>query len=76
MHWMRRAAQYKEHCNRQSVGLIGPVISPSQGCYLKRIHKHRKKMKTHTYKPQMGFEPMTPAFERAMTVHLLDCSWI
>jgi hypothetical protein len=31
------------------------------------------KKDTNTKKPQthMGFEPMTPAFERAMTVHLL-----
>jgi hypothetical protein len=60
---------------RQPVGLLGRVISSSQGLYLytnteKRapIHKHQTSM------PLVGFEPTTPASERANTMHVLDRS--
>jgi hypothetical protein len=46
---------------RHSVGLLGRVISPSQGRYL-----------TNTEVPRVVFEPTIPAFERAKTVHPLD----
>jgi hypothetical protein len=60
---------------RHSVGLLGRVISSSQGL---PVHKHRK---THTYThkhqtsmPWVGLEPTIPASERAKTVHVLDRS--
>jgi hypothetical protein len=58
---------------RQSVGLLGRVISSSQGLYLytnteKRTHIH----KHQTSMPWVGFEPMILASERAKTVHALD----
>jgi hypothetical protein len=61
----------------QTVGLLGRVISSSQGCYLNtRQHKHRK-THTHTHQTSMswvGFEPKIPTSERAKTVHALDDS--
>jgi hypothetical protein len=30
--------------------------------------------RTETSMPQVAFEPMIPAFERAKTVHALDCA--
>jgi hypothetical protein len=64
---------------RHSVGLLGRVISSSQGLYPytnieKRthtcIHKHQTSM------PWVGFEPTIPASERAKTVHeLLWVHW-
>jgi hypothetical protein len=58
---------------RPSVGLLGRVISSSQGLYLytntenrTHIHKHQTSM------PWVGFEPMIPASERVKTVHALD----
>jgi hypothetical protein len=60
----------------QTVGLLGRVISPSQGLYLNTgQHKHRINTYTHrTSMPSMGFEPTIPASERAKTVHALDRS--
>jgi hypothetical protein len=61
------------HVNlRQSVGLLGWVISSSQGLYLytdteKRTHIH----KHQTSMPWVGFEPKIPASEWAKTVHAL-----
>jgi hypothetical protein len=53
-----------------SVGLFGRVMSPSQGRYLTQAqNKHRQ-----TAMPRVGFEPTIPAFERAKTVHALDCA--
>jgi hypothetical protein len=53
---------------RQSVGLLGRGISPSQGRYLTQIqNKHRQ-----TSIPWVGFEPTIPVFERAKTSHALD----
>jgi hypothetical protein len=68
---------------RQSVGLLGRVISPSQGLYLyTEQHKHRplpihrttqtQNKRTQTSMPRAGFEPTTPVFEWAKTAHALD----
>jgi hypothetical protein len=56
------------------VGLLGRVISPSQGLYLNTgQHKHRINAYTHhTSMPWLGFEPTIPASKRATTVHALD----
>jgi hypothetical protein len=58
----------------QTVGLLGRVISPSQGRYLHTgQHKHRINAYTHqTSMPWMGFEPTIPASELAKKVHALD----
>jgi hypothetical protein len=55
---------------RHSLGLLGRVISSSQGLYLytnteKRTYTH----KHQTSMPWVGFEPTIPASERAKTVH-------
>jgi hypothetical protein len=60
---------------RHSVGLLGRVISSSQGLYLytnteKRTYTH----KHQTSMPWVWFEPTIPASERAKTVHALDSS--
>jgi hypothetical protein len=55
----------------QSVGLLGRVISPSQGRYL-HTGQHKENKRTQTSMPRMGLEPTIPAFERAKTVHALD----
>jgi hypothetical protein len=47
----------------QTVGLLGRVVSPSQGHYL---HIGQ------SYMPWTGFEPIIPAFERAKAVNVLD----
>jgi hypothetical protein len=46
----------------QSVGLFGRGIRTTQ----------TQNKRTQTCMPQVGFEPTTPAFERAKTVHVLD----
>jgi hypothetical protein len=44
---------------------------PSQGRYLHtELHKHNKR--TQTFMPRVRYEPTTPVFERAKTVHALD----
>jgi hypothetical protein len=56
---------------KQTVGLLGRGISPSQSYYLRRTTQTQNK---HT-QPSMswvGFEPTIPAFEREKTVHALD----
>jgi hypothetical protein len=53
---------------RHSVGLLGRVISPSQGRYLAQTQNKHKQ----TSMPRVEFEPTIPAFERAKTVHALD----
>jgi hypothetical protein len=60
----------------QTVGLLGRVISSSQGLYLNTgKHKHRKNTYTHqTSMLCVGFKPTIPAPERAKTVHSLGCS--
>jgi hypothetical protein len=55
---------------RHSVGLLRRVISPSQGRYLTQTQNKHKQ----TFMPRVGFEPTIPAFERAKTVHALDCT--
>jgi hypothetical protein len=56
----------------QTVGLIGRVISPSQGRYLyKGQHKHRKNH-TQTSMTWVGFERPIPAFEKTKTSHASD----
>jgi hypothetical protein len=65
--------QFRNHFS-QTVGLLGRVISPSQGGHLNtRQHKHRINTYTHqTFMPWVGFKSMIPASERAKTVHALD----
>jgi hypothetical protein len=69
----RPLIQFRNHF-LQTVGLLGQVISPSQGLYLNTgQHKHKIKAYTHqTPMPWVGFEPTIPASERAKTVHALD----
>jgi hypothetical protein len=55
----------------ESVGLLGLGISPSQGLYL-HIEQHKQNKRTKTSMPRVGFEPTSPVFERAKTVHALD----
>jgi hypothetical protein len=60
----------------QMVGLLGRVISSSQGLHLNTgQHKHRINAYTYqTSMPCVGFEPTIAASERAKTVHALDGS--
>jgi hypothetical protein len=60
----------------QTVGLLGRVISSSQGLYLNTgQHKHRINAYTHrTSMPWVGFKPTIPASEREKTVYALDLS--
>jgi hypothetical protein len=53
------------------VGLLGRGISPTQGLYLHRTTRHRKKC-GHTSMPRAGCEPAIPIFERPKTVRALD----
>jgi hypothetical protein len=55
----------------QSIGLLGRVISSSQGLYTNRDKTHTQ---TITSMPWVGSEPTVPASERAKTVHALDNS--
>jgi hypothetical protein len=53
---------------RHSVGLLGRVVSPSEGRYLTQTqNKHRQ-----ASMPRVRFEPTIPGFERAKIVHALD----
>jgi hypothetical protein len=56
---------------RQSVGLLGRVISPSQGRYLHRTTQTQNKRR-QTYMPLARFEPTIPVFKRPKTFHALD----
>jgi hypothetical protein len=56
---------------RQSVGLLGRGISPSQGRYL-NTEQHKQNEHTLISMPRVRFEPTIPVFERAKTVHALD----
>jgi hypothetical protein len=60
----------------QTVGLLGRVISSSQGLYLNTgQHKHRINIFTHqTFILWVGFKPTISASERAKTVQVLDRS--
>jgi hypothetical protein len=65
--------QFRNHYS-QTIGLLGRVISPSQGLYLNTgQHKHRINAYTHrTSMPWVAFEPTIPTSERAKTVDTLD----
>jgi hypothetical protein len=69
----RPLIQFRNHFS-QTVGLLGRVISSSQGRYLNTgKHKHRINAYTHeTSMPQVGFEPQIPVSQRAKTFHALD----
>jgi hypothetical protein len=53
---------------RQSVGLLGRRIRPSQGRYLIQTQNKRKQISM----PRVGFEFTIPLFERAKIFHALD----
>jgi hypothetical protein len=53
---------------KQSVGLPGQGISPLQGLYRTQTRNKHKQSSM----PGVGFEPTTPVFERAKTIHALD----
>jgi hypothetical protein len=57
----------------QSVGLLGRGDQPVTGRYL-HIDQHKHTINAHRYlsMPWVTFEPTTPVFERANTVHALD----
>jgi hypothetical protein len=55
---------------KQSAGLLGRGISPSQGRYI-HTEQHKQNKRTQTSMPHVGFEPTIPVFERAKTVHAL-----
>jgi hypothetical protein len=60
----------------QMVGLLGQVISSSQGLYV-NTEQHKHRINTYTYQisiPCVGLKPTIPASERAKTVHALDRS--
>jgi hypothetical protein len=57
----------------QPVGLLGRMISSSQGRYLP-TEQHKENKRTQTSMPQLEFEPTIPGFELAKTVHALD--WV
>jgi hypothetical protein len=75
--------QFRNHLS-QTVGLLGRVVSLSQGrCLNTGQHKHRINARAHTHThthththqtslPWVGFDPTIPASERAKTVHALD----
>jgi hypothetical protein len=68
----RPRIQFRNHFS-QMVGLLGRVISQSQGRYLNTEHKHRINAYTHQKSMSwVGFEPTIQASERVKTVHALD----
>jgi hypothetical protein len=56
---------------RHLVGLLGRVISASQGRYVYRTTQIQNKCRKIP-KSQVGFERTIPVFERVKTVHALD----
>jgi hypothetical protein len=54
----------------QSVGPLGRGISQLQSRYL-HTEQHRQNKRTRISMPRVRFEPTTPVFERAKTVHAL-----
>jgi hypothetical protein len=56
---------------RQSAGLLGVGIGPTQGRYIHRTTQTRNKLR-QTLVPVVGFEPTIPVFERAKTFQALD----
>jgi hypothetical protein len=69
----RPLIQFRNHFS-QTVGLLGRVISPSQGLYLHTDNANIEQTQTQTSMRSMGFEPTIPASERAKTGHVLDRS--
>jgi hypothetical protein len=69
----RPLIQFHNHFS-QSVGLLGRVISPLQGCYLNTgQHKHRINAYTHQMPmPWVWIKTTITASERGNTVHALD----
>jgi hypothetical protein len=65
--------QFRNHFS-QTAGLLGRVISSSQGLYVNTgQHNHRINAYTlQTSMPCVRFEPTFPASVRAKTVHALD----
>jgi hypothetical protein len=65
--------QFRNHFS-QTVGLLGRVISPSQGLYLHTgQYQHRIKAYTHqTSMSWLGFVPTIAESERAKTVHITE----
>jgi hypothetical protein len=55
----------------QSVGYLERGISLSQSLYLD-TEQHKQKKTQQTSMPGVRFEPTTPLFEQAKTVHTLD----
>jgi hypothetical protein len=55
---------------RQSVGLPGRGISPSQGRHLHRTTQTQNNRR-HTSMPWVGFDPSIPVFKEVKTVHAL-----
>jgi hypothetical protein len=58
---------------KQSVGLLGRGISPSQGRYL-HTEQHKQNKRTQTSMPWVRFEPTIPAFEHAETALIFSNS--
>jgi hypothetical protein len=59
---------------KQTVGLLGRVISTSQGRYL-HIGQHKHRINAHTdIHAWVGFDTTILTFERAKTVHVIDRS--
>jgi hypothetical protein len=55
---------------KQLVGLLGQVISPSQGHYLPEQCKQNNCRQTSM--PRLGFDPTAPLFEWVKTFRALD----
>jgi hypothetical protein len=66
--WWRILSSFLIHA--QPVRLLGRGISPSQDRYLS-TEQHKQNKRTQTSMPGVGFEPTTPVFDRAKTVHVL-----
>jgi hypothetical protein len=56
---------------RQSVGLLGRGIIPTQGLYLHRTTQTQNKRRQISM-PWVGFKPMIPVLKRPKTFHALD----
>jgi hypothetical protein len=58
----------------QSVGLVGCGTGPSQGPYVHTGQHKENKRTLASSMPREGLEPTISVFQRAKTVHILDCS--
>jgi hypothetical protein len=65
--------QFRNNFFTQTVGLLGRVLSLSQGCYIP-IHRtiQTQNKRTQTSMPRVGFEATISASEREKTFHALD----